>query len=81
MANTSENDRSMEVMNSLCQEALRSVTPELWKTFIKHVKKIEDHHWDRDQLTENVPNVEPVIITMNDSSDSSDFSDYSDEED
>lgn len=81
MANTSENGRSMEVMNALCQEALRSVTPELWKKFIKHLKKIEDHYWDRDQLTENVPNVEPVIITMNDSSDSSDFSDYSVEED
>lgn len=81
MANILENGRGMEAINALCREALRTVTPELWKQCIKHAKKIEDHYWEKDGLSENIPHFEPVIINMNDSSsDSSEHSDSSDEE-
>lgn len=68
MSNQAEKGRSMEVMNTLCQEALRSVTPELWKKCVEHAEKIEKRYWEEDQLTEDIPRVEPVIINLNDSS-------------
>ena len=68
----------MEVMRDLCKEALRSVTPELWKKCIEHTKKIEKHYWEKDGLTEDVPVVEPLVINLNDSSSDSSGSDFSD---
>ena len=55
-------------MNVLCREALLTVAPELWKQCIKHAKRIEDHYWEIDGLSENVPHFEQVIINMNASS-------------
>jgi len=75
MANQAEKGRSMDVMNSLCQEALRSVTPDLWKRCISHAKKIEDNYWVKDELIEDVPLVEPVVINLNDSSSQTSASD------
>lgn len=76
IANAAENGRSMEVMKTLCQEALRSVTPQLWKKCISHINKIEDEYWEKDGLTENIYEVQPLIIT----DDNPQLSDSSDEE-
>lgn len=77
MANQAEKGRSMEVMNTLCKEALRSVTPGLWNKCVDHAKKIEDHYWEKDALQEDLPTIEPIIINLNDStSESSDSDDY-----
>lgn len=77
MANQAEKGRSMQVLNNLCKESLHSVTPLLWKQCIGHAMKIEDNYWKNDQLTDNIPIVEPIVINLNDSSsEDSDNSDY-----
>lgn len=72
LANAAEKGRSLEVMNNLCKEALRSVTPDLWKKCISHTTRIEDDYWEKDGLTEDVHEVQPLIIENPGLSDSSD---------
>ena len=51
----------------LCKGALEGITLDSWKAAIKHVKDIEEEYWRSDGL---VDEIDPVIISLNDSSDS-----------
>ncbi|KAG8226661.1 hypothetical protein J437_LFUL005747 [Ladona fulva] len=68
-----ENRRSMDAMKDLCVEAFGKVSPELWRKHIKHTKKIEDYYWEKDKLFVFYPQVEPVVINLQESSCSSEI--------
>ena len=52
------------------------VTPELWKKFCVHVRKVEDDYWVKDGLIEDT--VDEMVITINDNDDNDD--DYDDQD-
>lgn len=57
------------------QEALETVTPEMWKNSIRHTEDIINDWYNREQVMDR-DEVLPLIINVDgDSSDSSDFSD------
>ena len=69
----------MAVMEKLCKKHIQAVTPSLWKNCIKHTKNIEEDYWEKDQLIEDIPTVEPIVINLSSDSmdeEESDFSDY-----
>ncbi|KAG8229133.1 hypothetical protein J437_LFUL009722 [Ladona fulva] len=73
MQKASENGRSMDAMKSLCVEAMGEVSPECWRKCVKHMKKIEDYYWEKDDLIDINPQIEQVVINLQESSDSSEI--------
>lgn len=75
-ANAEEKGNSDKVIRDLCEESLQSVTPDLWKKCIKHSQKIENYYWEKDHLSEEIPQVEPVIINLESSDSETDLTDF-----
>lgn len=41
-------------MIELLKKGVEHVTPEMWKHFIEHTKKVEDKFWDIDRITDEI---------------------------
>jgi transposase len=53
------------------EEALRQITPEMWRNSVRHTEDKIKKWWDREQLLED--HVEPLIFVANTGDSSSEF--------
>jgi len=51
---THNNTFKLKDVLELLQKGVEHVTPDMWKNFIEHVKKVEDKFWDLEHLTDEV---------------------------
>lgn len=58
-------------MQPLIQEGFRNVSPELWKSCVEHVKKVEVDMWRADDIQDDI---EPFVINLADAESSSSVS-------
>lgn len=68
-------------IEKLFMEAVCTITPEKWASYVGHVKKVVDGDWESEGLNDS--SVQELIINLcpGDSTDDTDDSDNSDEED
>jgi hypothetical protein len=59
----------LEDVRLLLEKGIQNITPERWEKCVQHVIKEEDKMWNLDGLMETV--MEPLIISLQDSSDDS----------
>jgi len=56
---THNNTFKLKDVLELLNKGVDHVTPEMWKNFIEHVKKVEDKFWDIDDVTDSVMDEQP----------------------
>lgn len=61
------------------EEGIKCVISAHWKACVEHVKKAEDKLWELDNIIENMEEVTPLIVNLQDDSESSDESDLASE--
>ena len=64
---------TLKEVEKLVPQAIKTVTPAMWKKFCDHTAKVEEEYWEKDGLVEDV--VEEILINVGDDDD-----DESDEE-
>ena len=66
----------MAEVERLTPEAICTVTPELWKRYVNHVKEVEDRYWVQDGLIKE--SVKDCLIQFGEDSDDSEINSDSD---
>jgi len=56
---THNNTFKLKDVLELLKKGVEHVTPEMWKNFIEHVKKVEDKFWDIEDVTDSVMDEQP----------------------
>ncbi|KAF6201607.1 hypothetical protein GE061_003999 [Apolygus lucorum] len=67
----------LEDVKALVHTAVENITPEHWKSYVKHVRGIIDEAWEKDSLTDE--EIEQFVISL--SGDSSDESSWEEDSD